>query len=78
MLDQGVQGVGQDQGIAGFIETEMTKKLDEEVRERNRQFIPLGAFGTPLDVANAVLFLSSELSKYITGQVITVDGGMVM
>lgn len=62
----------------GFIETEMTKKLSEEVREKNRQYIPLGAFGTPQDVASAVLFLSSELSKYITGQVITVDGGMVM
>lgn len=62
----------------GFIETEMTKKLSEEVREKNRQYIPLGAFGTPQDVASAVLFLCSELSKYITGQVITVDGGMVM
>ncbi len=62
----------------GFIETEMTKKLSEEVREKNRQYIPLGAFGTPQDVASAVLFLCSDLSKYITGQVITVDGGMVM
>ncbi|EKD27402.1 MAG: 3-oxoacyl-[acyl-carrier-protein] reductase [uncultured bacterium] len=62
----------------GFIETDMTKKLDEEVKQKSVEKIPLGSFGSPSDVANAVLFLCSDLSSYITGQVLTVDGGMVM
>ena len=62
----------------GFIETEMTGKLDEKVVEEWRNNIPLKRGGSPEDIANACLFLGSELSSYITGQVISVDGGMHM
>ena len=62
----------------GFINTEMTAKLSDEVREYFIKNIPAGSFGSAQDVANAVLFLASESSNYITGQVINVDGGMVM
>lgn len=61
----------------GFIETEMTAKLGEEVVKGWRDAIPLKRGGTPEDVANACVFLASELSSYITGQVINVDGGML-
>jgi 3-oxoacyl-[acyl-carrier protein] reductase len=60
----------------GFIETEMTGKLDEKTVQGWRDSIPLKRGGTPEDVANACLFLASDLSAYITGQVIHVDGGM--
>ncbi|MDT8415764.1 MAG: 3-oxoacyl-[acyl-carrier-protein] reductase [Flavobacteriaceae bacterium] len=60
----------------GFIETEMTGKLDEKTVQGWRDAIPLKRGGTPEDVANACLFLASDLSDYITGQVIHVDGGM--
>lgn len=60
----------------GFIETEMTESLPETVREAARARIALGAFGTPADVAAAVLFLTSDDARYITGQVLAVDGGM--
>ncbi len=62
----------------GFIDTEMTAKLPEDVRQKMLTQIPKGRFGQPIDVAKAALFLASDLSDYITGQVITVDGGMVM
>jgi len=62
----------------GFIETEMTSLLPEKVKESFISSIPLERPGTPEDVANAVLFLSSEYSDYITGQVLNIDGGMVM
>lgn len=62
----------------GFIETEMTSVLSEKVQEQAKNQIPLGHFGTPEDVASAVVFLASEQAKYITGQVLQVDGGMVM
>ncbi len=61
----------------GFIETEMTSKLSEEVVAGWRSGIPLKRGGTPNDVANACVFLASDLSSYITGQVINVDGGML-
>ena len=61
----------------GFIETEMTAKLSDEVVAGWRAGIPLKRGGTPNDVANACLFLASDLSNYITGQVINVDGGML-
>lgn len=61
----------------GFIETEMTAKLDEKVVDGWRSAIPLKRGGTPEDVANACLFLASDLSTYVTGQVINVDGGML-
>jgi len=62
----------------GFIETEMTEVLDEKVVEQWRNVIPLKRGGSPLDVANAVVFLGSDMSTYITGQTINVCGGMVM
>ncbi|HEX3020037.1 MAG TPA: 3-oxoacyl-[acyl-carrier-protein] reductase [Chitinispirillaceae bacterium] len=62
----------------GFIKTAMTDKLSEIDKQKMTAQIPLQILGTPLDVANAVLFLSSSLSDYITGQVLTVDGGLVM
>ena len=61
----------------GFIETEMTSKLSEEVVAGWRAGIPLKRGGTPNDVANTCVFLASDLSSYITGQVINVDGGML-
>ena len=62
----------------GFIETAMTAKLTDEVKENYKKGIPLGRMGSVDDVANAVLFLVSEQSTYITGQVLQVDGGLVM
>jgi 3-oxoacyl-[acyl-carrier protein] reductase len=62
----------------GFIQTEMTAKLPEELKKKMLEAIPLGKLGTPQDIAPVCLFLASEESSYITGQVITVDGGMVM
>jgi 3-oxoacyl-[acyl-carrier protein] reductase len=60
----------------GFIETKMTEALDEKQRQILIQRIPLQSIGTPRDVAEAVAFLASEEAKYITGQVLGVDGGM--
>jgi 3-oxoacyl-[acyl-carrier protein] reductase len=62
----------------GFIETAMTEKLPEKARESLLKLIPLAKLGQPEDVAKVVLFLCSNRSSYITGQVINVDGGMVM
>lgn len=61
----------------GFIETEMTAKLDEKVVQSWRDNIPLKRGGSPDDVANACVFLASDMSAYITGQVLHVDGGML-
>jgi 3-oxoacyl-[acyl-carrier protein] reductase len=61
----------------GFIETEMTGKLDEKTVQSWRDAIPLKRGGSPEDVANACLFLASDMSAYITGQVLHVDGGML-
>lgn len=61
----------------GFIETEMTKVLDEKMVEEWRKAIPLKRGGTPEDVANACVFLASDNSAYITGQTLHVDGGML-
>ena len=62
----------------GFIDTDMTRKLSDKIREQVIQQVPLKRFGTPEDVARAVTFLASEDAGYITGHVLTVDGGMVM
>jgi 3-oxoacyl-[acyl-carrier protein] reductase len=62
----------------GFVETDMTSGLTEQVRADILKQIPLGSFGQPEDIANAALFLASPLARYVTGQVLTVDGGMVM
>lgn len=62
----------------GYIDTEMTAVLADELKENIQKQIPLGRTGTPEDVANAVVFLASDLACYITGQVLAVDGGLVM
>ena len=62
----------------GFIETSMTAVLKDEIKEEIAKQIPLKRMGTPEDVANVVSFLVSEKSNYITGQVINIDGGMLM
>jgi 3-oxoacyl-[acyl-carrier protein] reductase len=62
----------------GFIKTAMTDKLSDEQKQRMLAAIPLAKLGEPKDVASAVLFLVSEASSYITGEVIKIDGGMVM
>ncbi|AME04339.1 3-oxoacyl-[acyl-carrier-protein] reductase [Selenomonas sp. oral taxon 136] len=62
----------------GFIDTDMTAVLKDSIRERLIESIPLGALGKPEHVADAVLFLVSDVASYITGQVLNVDGGMVM
>jgi len=61
----------------GFIETEMTGKLPEDMVQQWRDAIPLKRGGTPDDVANLALFLASDMSGYITGQTVNVDGGML-
>ena len=61
----------------GFIETEMTQKLNEDVVKGWRNAIPLKRGGTPEDIANACVFLASDMSSYITGQTLSVDGGML-
>ena len=62
----------------GFIDTEMTRVLDEEVRQKLIEQIPLARLGLPEDVARCVNFLVSDRSSYITGQVINLNGGMLM
>lgn len=62
----------------GFIETEMTGALDEKVVQEWRNSIPLKRGGSPLDVANATVFLASDMSAYVTGQTLHVCGGMLM
>jgi 3-oxoacyl-[acyl-carrier protein] reductase len=62
----------------GFVETDMTAALNEQTREQLLKKIPLNSFGQADDIADAVLFLASAAARYITGQVLTVDGGMVM
>ncbi len=62
----------------GLIETDMTSVLSEEIRKSILSKIPLGSLGQPEDIASAVAFLASPEAKYITGQVLAVDGGMVM
>lgn len=62
----------------GFIPTELTKDLPEELKDSSLKAIPLGRWGTPQEVANAVAFLVSDDAAYITGHVLSVDGGMVM
>lgn len=62
----------------GFIQTAMTDKIPEEVKEKMKAQIPMGKLGQPEDIANTVLFLASSSADYITGQVINVNGGMLM
>ena len=66
-------------GIApGFVDTEMTQVLSDEVKEAATKQIPLGHFGKPEDIANMATYLASEKAAYITGQIISVDGGMAI
>jgi len=72
------RGVNANAIAPGFIQTEMTAKLPEDVKKKMLELIPLQKLGEPVDVAKCALFLCSEDSRYITGQVIQIDGGMVM
>jgi 3-oxoacyl-[acyl-carrier protein] reductase len=72
------RGVTANAIAPGFIDTDMTRDLSESAKTEFLRQIPLGHAGSPGDVANAVLFLASEESRYITGHVLNVDGGMVM
>ncbi|GHT79390.1 beta-ketoacyl-ACP reductase [Bacteroidia bacterium] len=72
----GSRGIRANAIAPGFIATDMTHQLSDEVRAEWEKQIPLRRAGTPDDVANAALFLASDLSSYITGQVIQIDGGM--
>ena len=72
------RGVNINVVAPGYIDTDMTNGLSDKVKESILQTIPMKKMGSTKDVANLVLFLSSGLSDYITGQVINVDGGMVM
>ncbi|HPF67427.1 MAG TPA: 3-oxoacyl-[acyl-carrier-protein] reductase [Flavobacteriales bacterium] len=76
-LELGSRNIRSNSIAPGFIETEMTGALDEKVVEEWRQAIPLKRGGTPADVANACVFLGSDLSAYITGQTLHVCGGML-
>ncbi|MGB2085891.1 MAG: 3-oxoacyl-[acyl-carrier-protein] reductase [Flavobacteriaceae bacterium] len=76
-LELGSRNIRSNVIAPGFIETEMTEKLPEEVVQGWRDGIPLKRGGKPEDIANACVFLGSELSNYITGQVLNVDGGML-
>ncbi len=71
------RGINVNAIAPGFIQTEMTQRLPEQIKSKMLEAIPLKKFGQPKDVANVAAFLVSEKASYITGQVICVDGGMV-
>ena len=74
----GTRGITVNAIAPGFITTDMTAKIPEEFQKRLLELIPLQDFGMPEDVADVVCFLASDAARYITGQTIQVDGGMVM
>ena len=76
-LELGSRNIRSNVIAPGFIETEMTAKLDEDTVKGWRDAIPLKRGGTPEDIANACVFLASDMSAYITGQTLNVDGGML-
>jgi 3-oxoacyl-[acyl-carrier protein] reductase len=76
--EMGSRGIRANAIAPGFIITDMTHQLSDEVREKWLETIPLRRGGTPEDVANVALFLASDLSSYVSGQVLTVCGGMNM
>ena len=76
--EMGAKGIRANAIAPGFIETAMTAALSDDVRAEWCKKIPLRRGGTPEDVANVALFLASDLSSYVSGQVIQIDGGMNM
>jgi 3-oxoacyl-[acyl-carrier protein] reductase len=76
--EMGPRGIRANAIAPGFIITDMTNQLSEEVKAEWAKRIPLRRGGTPEDVANIATFLASDMSSYVTGQVIQVDGGMNM
>ena len=74
----GSRGITVNAITPGFITTDMTQKISETNQQKMLEMIPVGSFGTPEDVAEAALFLASDAARYITGQAIQVDGGMLM
>lgn len=76
-LELGSRNIRSNAIAPGFIETEMTGELDQKVVDEWKQTIPLKRGGSPEEVADCAVFLASDLSKYITGQVLQVDGGML-
>ncbi len=76
-LELGSRGIRSNAIAPGFIETEMTDQLDEKMVQTWRDAIPLKRGGTPEDVANLAVFLGSDMSSYISGQTLQVDGGML-
>ncbi len=74
----GTRGITVNAIAPGFITTDMTAKIPEEFQKKLLELIPLQNFGTPEDVADTVCFLASDAARYITGQTLQVDGGMVM
>jgi 3-oxoacyl-[acyl-carrier protein] reductase len=74
----GSRGITVNALAPGFIETDMTAALSDKMKAELLEKIPLNSLGQPEDIANAALFLASSAARYITGQVLTVDGGMVM
>jgi 3-oxoacyl-[acyl-carrier protein] reductase len=76
-LELGSRNIRSNVIAPGFIETEMTAKLNEKVVDEWRSSIPLKRGGSPEDVANACVFLASDMSAYVTGQTLNVDGGML-
>jgi len=74
----GSRGITVNALAPGFIETDMTAALSDKMKAELLEKIPLNSLGQPEDIANAALFLASSTARYITGQVLTVDGGMVM
>ena len=62
----------------GFVTTDMTGELSDDVQESVRKNIPLGVFGTPEDIADAAIYLAGKSGRYVTGQVLAIDGGMAM
>ncbi|HBC73996.1 MAG TPA: 3-oxoacyl-[acyl-carrier-protein] reductase [Candidatus Wallbacteria bacterium] len=76
--EYGSRGIRVNAVAPGFIETDMTSGLTEEIKKEYQKQIPMKRFGKAEDVAQACLFLASEKASYITGQVLTIDGGMYM
>jgi 3-oxoacyl-[acyl-carrier protein] reductase len=74
----GSRGITANALAPGFIETDMTAALGPDMKAKLLEKIPLNSLGQPEDIANAALFLASPAARYVTGQVLTVDGGMVM